>query len=142
MEPDKYLQSIRDLRTKIELYERMKHEIEEAQICIKASAPDEDRIQTSRKGIEARILRNMEKIKELDSWIVAARTKQLTRQDQAQRKILQLKEGQCKQFLLDYYIFGKSEKEIAKEYRYIDRNSVYNLKARSLKLFKSTFRNC
>lgn len=143
MAPDKYLQSIRDLNKKIEIYKMMRRETEEALNHIKASIPSDDRVQRSRTGgLDTKIIRNMEKLEEIDSWISAANTKQLSRKNDALQKIEALKEGQCKQFLLDYYIAGKSEKQIAREYHFSNFDSVYGLKTRALKYFKKEYSNC
>ena len=47
MAPDKYLQSIRELRKKIETYELMKKETEEAIDQMRSSIPGKDRVQNS-----------------------------------------------------------------------------------------------
>ena len=64
MAPDKYLQSIRDLSKKIEIYKMMRRETEEALNHIKASIPSDDRVQRSRTGgLDTKIIRNMRSLK-------------------------------------------------------------------------------
>ena len=121
----------------------MKKETEEAIDQMRSSIPGKDRVQNSNiNGLDTKIIRNMERLKEIDSWLLAAKTKQISRKNDAYHKIEALKEGQCKQFLLDYYIAGKSERQIAKEYHFSNFDSIYGLKTRALKYFKKEYTNC
>lgn len=142
MNAERYLQSIRDLKRKTEIYEKMKREIQETVKHIKTSAPDMNKVQTSAyyDGLEKKIIKNMEQLEELDSWIAATKAKQLSRKQEAYNTITQLKDGQCKRFLLDYYIDGKTEKKIAREYCFYNEKSVYNLKKRAIKHFEKVYK--
>ena len=75
----------------------------------------------------------MEKIdKKLRKTIVLYQTEH----SKAREKIRQLPEGQCRRFLMDYYIEGKSWDEIFIEYGFREISSPYHLQTRAIKMYE------
>jgi hypothetical protein len=103
---------------------------------------DKIQVQTSPDGgkLERDVIRTIQEIERIDKKLETLREKFTHRKDKAEALITEMQEGQCRRFLLDYYIDGKSLKEIETEYRFEGNKSIYTLKKRSIKKFEKTFK--
>lgn len=138
MNAEQYLQSIRNAKARIHELEKLKEEINMNIITIKAMNVTGDRVQSSPKkdGLELQAIKAIEKMESIDKRIIKEREKYIIKKNNAINKILKMKEGQCRRFLIDYYINCKSEIQIAQEYRYNSIDSLRSLKKRSIKYFE------
>ncbi len=137
-EAEKYLDSIRDVAFKIKTLERMRAETRE-QIGMIKKKQNEGHHELRHDALENDIIKSISKLEKLDRGIVKERTEYMLKKKEAYEYIMRLKEGQCRRFLIDYYIEGKSEIDIAYEYRYESTVSIYNLKRRALNYFSEMF---
>ena len=110
-------------------------------ITIKAMSVTGDRVQTSPKkdGLELQAIKAIEKMENIDRSIIRQREKYIIKKNAAIDKIMRMNEGQCRRYLIDYYIDGKDEIEIARSYRFTNINSIYVLKKRAIEYFKEVF---
>lgn len=138
MKAEEYLQSIRQCRARIHELEKLKEEININIITIKALNVTGDRVTSSPRsdGLEIQAIKAIEKMENIDKRIIREREKYIIKKNNAINKIMMMKEGQCRRFLIDYYINCKSEIEIAQEYRYNNIDSLRSLKKRSIKYFE------
>ena len=138
MNTEKYLQSVRTLKFKIDKYEEIRSEIH-LEVNFGGMATDGVRVQTSRKDkLEEAAIRMMEKLKGIDAKLARLRSEYIDRRIKAYDRIMKIEEGQCRRFLIDYYIDCKSIKDIRQDYGYSEESGVYQLKARSIKKFKKS----
>lgn len=135
---EEYLDTIREMIHKIDALEDMKKETQE-QIGMIKSKQEGTGNKPSKGSLEKDIINSMVKLERLDRTITKEQTRYLMRKRRAYEQIMRLKEGQCRRFLIDYYIKGMSEIEIAYEYRYESTVSIYNLKRRAIKYFSKVF---
>ena len=141
MNAEQYLQSIRNSKARIHELEKLKEEININIITIKAMNVTGDRIQTSPKkdGLELQAIKAIEKMENIDRSIIRQREKYIVKKNAAIDKIMRMNEGQSRRYLIDYYIDGKDEIEIARSYRFTNINSIYVLKKRAIEYFKEVF---
>lgn len=139
MKAEEYLDNIRDMTFKIKALERMRMETRE-QIGMIRRKQDEVRHEPKRDALENDIIKSMSQLERLDKTIAKERARYMIKTKKAYEHIMRLKEGQCRRFLIDYYIEGKNEIEIAHEYHYESAVSIYNLKRRALKYFSKFFK--
>lgn len=142
MTSEEYLISIRQTRAKIYELEKLKEEINMNIISIKAMNQNPDRVQSSprKDGLEIQAIKAIEKMEAIDKRIIREREKYIIKKNAAIDKIMRLKEGQCRRFLIDYYIDGKDEIDIARSYRFTNINSIYVLRKRSIRYFEAVDR--
>lgn len=136
MNVEKYLQDIRDMKEKIDTLEKMKMEVT-YNIGIIKSRIDSDNVQhmLQRDKNENKIIRDYEKIKLIEKEIVEETVTYICKRKEAYDQIMKLKEGQCRRFLVDFFINGKNEIEIAYDYHFENISSVYKLKHRAMNYF-------
>lgn len=136
MTAERYLQSIRDMRFMLERLEIRRDSIH-TPINSGAITYDNIHVQTSPDGgkLENDVIRTVHQIERLDAEIKRRRERFEARKQEATDRIMSMNEGQCRRFLLDYYIDGKSIKDLEEAYRYIGLNSIYNLKKRAIKKY-------
>lgn len=141
MTAERYLQSLRDMYFLLERLEAKRSTIT-TPIHGRAITYDNIHVQTSvgSGGLEDDVLRTIEKIEKLDEEIDRRAEKLYKRKAEAVEKIMLMQEGQCRQFLMDYYIDYKSIKELDRQYRFSDGKSIYRLKKRSLRKFERVYK--
>lgn len=141
MKAEEYLQSIREARARIHELEKLKEEINLNIISIKAITLGE-KVQTSARsdGLEQQAIKAIEKMESINRAIIEEREHYIVKKDAAIKRIMRLNDGQCRRFLIDYYIDGKNEIEIARAYRFTNANSIYVLRKRALNYFSETDR--
>ncbi|MBR1673574.1 MAG: hypothetical protein IJ703_01285 [Eubacterium sp.] len=137
---EEYLQTIRDLKCRIDALEVMRKDIK-LNIGIIREGSNDVAVKKSpqRDTQEKQIIKNIEKLERLDRKIAGERTKYIIRRNAAFEQIMRLKDGQCRRFLIDFYVNGKSMIEIAYDYHYETTESIYNLKRRAVKYFSKNF---
>lgn len=137
---ESYLQNIRDARIRIDTLEEMRSEVKSNIGLIRGESSETvTKTSPARDAQEKRIIKSIEKLERLDKKLASERTKYLHFLDQAFDRIMHLKEGQCRRFLLDYYIYGKNMIEIAYDYRYETTESIYKLKKRAIDYYAKLF---
>lgn len=138
MNTEKYLQSVRTLKFKIDKYEEIRSEIH-LEVNFGGMATDGIRVQTSRKDqLEEAAIKMMEKLKGIDAKLARLRSEYIGRRIKAYDRIMKIEEGQCRRFLIDYYIDCKSFKDLRREYNYNEESGLYHLKKRAIKKFEKT----
>lgn len=136
---EEYLQSVREIKGRIIALENMRLDVKENIGLIREGDNDIVRFSPMKDAQEKRIIKNIEKLERLDRKIADERTKYLLRRNTVFDQIMRLKDGQCRRFLLDYYINGKNMIEIAYEYHYETVESIYKLKRRAIDYFSKMF---
>ena len=137
---EEYLQTIRDMKSKIDALEEMRKDIKYNIGLIREGSNDAVvRTSPQRDAQEKQIIKNIEKLERLDRKIAGECTKWMLKRNSALEQIMRLKDGQCRRFLIDYYVNGKSMIEIAYEYHYETTESIYNLKRRAINYFSKFF---
>ena len=133
-----YLQSIRDLRFKIEDLKKEREEVLANMIVIRSTSDYSDRVQTTPRqdGLEMQVIRATERMEKIDKKLRKTIVLYQTEHSKAREKIRQLPEGQCRRFLMDYYIEGKSWDEIFIEYGFREISSPYHLQTRAIKMYE------
>lgn len=140
LKAEEYLQSIRDMKSKIDALEEIRKDIKYNTGLIRERSNDEVvRTLPQRDAQEKQIIKNIEKLERLDNKIVGECIKWTQKRNAALEQIMRLKDGQCRRFLIDFYVNGKSMIEIAYEYHYETTESIYNLKRRAVKYFSKYY---
>lgn len=142
MTTKEYLQSIRDLRFKIEDLKEERSEVLANMIVIKSSSEYSERVQSSPRQdtLEMQVIRASEKLERIDKSIRDKIVIYQNKHNKARAEIRELPEGQCRRFLLDYYIEGKSWEEIFQEYGFKEISSPYHLQERAVRLYERFYR--
>ena len=119
MTAEKYLQSARTLKFKIDKCEQMRKNIHLDVNYISGSNIEGDRIQSSPRTdrLEDAAIKCLEKVKKIDIKLVKLRTDYIELRTNIYEIIMDLNEGQCQRFLVDYYIDCKSIKQFEKMYK-------------------------
>lgn len=135
-----YLQSIRDLKYKLSVLKDQREFIAR-NIPTRAITYDNLRVQTSPSGdeLENNVIKIIEECEKIDKEIIKASKILNEKITKATDKILKLKEGQCRRFLIDYYINNHEIKDLIILYDYESR-SIYELKKRALKKFENVYK--
>lgn len=143
MKAEKYLQSLRDMNFKLELLESKRKTIS-TPIRQKAITYDKLNIQSSPAPdtLENDVIKTLERLERLDNQIKNLETKLEQRRSEALDRIMEMKEGQNRRFLIDYYIKCLSLNKITKEYKYQNDRNVYILKKRAVKNFEKFYKKC
>lgn len=137
-----YLQSVRDLRFKIADLKKEREEVLTNMIVVKSTSDYSDRVQTTPRqdGLEMQVIRATEQMEKIDRLLRKKIVLYQIRHNKARAEIRQLPEGQCRRFLLDYYIEGKTWEEIFQEYGFKEISSPYHLQERAVKLYERFYR--
>lgn len=143
MTTKEYLQSIRDLRFKIEDLKEERSEVLANMIVIKSSSEYSERVQSSPRQdtLEMQVIRASEKLERIDKSIRDKIVIYQNKHNKARAEIRELPEGQCRRFLLDYYIEGRSWEEILREYGYKEASSPYHLQDRAIRLYEKKIKH-
>lgn len=140
MNAEKYLQTVRTLKFKIDKYEEIRNAIH-LEVSFGGMATDGIRVQSTRKDqLEEAAIKMMEKLHGIDMKLSRLRSEYIDRRIKAYDRIMKIEEGQCRRFLIDYYIDCKSIKELKREYGYSEESGIYQLKKRSVKKFEKSFK--
>lgn len=138
MNAEKYLQTVRTLKFKIDKYEEIRSDIH-LEVSFGGMATDGIRVQSTRKDqLEEAAIKMMEKLRSIDAKLSRLRSEYIDRRIKAYDRIMKIEEGQCRRFLIDFYIDCKSIKDLKKEYGYSQDSGIYQLKKRSIKKFEKT----
>lgn len=142
MTAKEYLQSIRDLRFKIADLQKERSEVLANMIVVKSTSDYSERVQSSPKqdALEMQVIRATEQMEKLDKLLRKKIVLYQYRHNKARAEIRNLPEGQCRRFLLDYYIEGKSWEEIFQEYGFKEISSPYHLQERAVRLYERFYR--
>lgn len=142
MTAKEYLQSIRDLRFKIADLQKERNEVLANMIVVKSTSDYSERVQSSPKqdALEMQVIRATEQMEKLDKLLRKKIVLYQYRHNKARAEIRNLPEGQCRRFLLDYYIEGKSWEEIFQEYGFKEISSPYHLQERAVRLYERFYR--
>lgn len=142
MTAKEYLQSIRDLRFKIVDLQKERSEVLANMIVVKSTSDYSERVQSSPKqdALEMQVIRATEQMEKLDKLLRKKIVLYQYRHNKARAEIRNLPEGQCRRFLLDYYIEGKSWEEIFQEYGFKEISSPYHLQERAVRLYERFYR--
>lgn len=137
MTTEEYLQSIRDMTYKITALEKMRDDLVIDRVPSRSFTYDDLRVQTSPTGdsLENAVIGAVEEERKLEKKIKETQTLLYKRSADALEKIMTLKEGQCRRFLVDYYIHCESLAKITREYGFASRRITHNLKKRALKYY-------
>lgn len=138
MKTEDYLQTARDIKFRIDDLEKEKRDIMETMITVKSTSDYSDRVQSSPRqdALENQVIRIIERMEKLDRKLNKERARLITTRHNIRTKICQMKEGQGRRFLMDYYIECKSWQDIFSEYGYTSIESAYRLKCRAIKDFE------
>lgn len=142
MTAKEYLQSIRDLRFKIVDLQKERSEVLANMIVVKSTSDYSERVQSSPKqdALEMQVIRATEQMEKLDKLLRKKIVLYQYRHNKARAEIRNLPEGQCRRFLLDYYIEGKSWEEIFQEYGFKEISSPYHLQERAVRLYERFYK--
>lgn len=142
MTTKEYLQSIRDLRFKIVDLQKERNEVLANMIVVKSTSDYSERVQSSPKqdALEMQVIRATEQMEKLDKLLRKKIVLYQYRHNKARAEIRNLPEGQCRRFLLDYYIEGKSWEEIFQEYGFKEISSPYHLQERAVRLYERFYK--
>lgn len=137
-----YLQSIRDLRFKIADLQKERAEVLENMIVVKSTSDYSDRVQSSPRqdGLEMQVIRATEQMEKIDKLLRKKIVLYQIRHNKARAEIREMPDGQCRRFLLDYYIEGKEWDEIFQEYGFREISSPYHLQARAIQLYDKIYK--
>lgn len=143
MTTKEYLQNIRDMRFKIDDMEKERKEIVTAMLRIKSTSDYHEKIKITQKSdkFEKQIIESMEQLEKLDQDLRKKIVDYQIQHNTVRGKIRKLPEGQCRRFLIDYYIEGMSWNFIFKEYGFREISSPYHLQERAINLFEKYFKH-
>lgn len=143
MKAKDYLQSIRDLRFKIEDLKKERVDVLTNMIVVKSTSDYSERVQSSPRqdALEMQVIKATERLEKIDRLLRKKIVMYQLKHNRARAEIRNLPEGQCRRFLLDYYIDGKSWDEIFKEYGFKEISSPYHLQERAVKLYEKYYQH-
>lgn len=138
-----YLQSIRDMKGEIDYLKKAREDVANDIGYMNSSGLNPDRVQSSgrKDGLEMMAIKHMKRLSAVDKKI---HNKILVYNAKRYKVIVlihRLPDDQRRRFLVDYYLDGMSMAKLAREYRYENIKSAYNLKRRAVKLFANNFEN-
>lgn len=142
MTTKEYLQSVRDMRFRIDDMEKERGEVMAAMIRVRSSSDYAEKVQSSKQNdkLEQQVIESMERLERLDQDLRKKIVDYQLQHNVAREDIRNLPEGQCRRFLIDYYIEGKSWNDIFEEYGFREISSPYHLQERAIKLFEKHFK--
>lgn len=142
MNAEKYLQSVRTLKFKIDKYEKMRNEIH-LEVSFGGMPTDGIRVQSPRKDLlEEAAIKMSERLRGIDKILTKLRGDYIDKRLKTYNRIMKIEEGQCRRFLIDYYIDCKSIKDLKCEYGYSEDSGIYKLKKRAIKKFEKISKRC
>lgn len=133
-----YLSGVRNRWVMVDYYERRIKQLEDQLLAYGSAGINGERVQSSpkRDSLEKRVIRfveNEEKIiVKFYDQLEAANEKQ----DEAMERIGCLKDGNRKNFLIEYYVNRLSIREIMALFGHSDEGSTRNLKMKALEYFE------
>ena len=138
MKAERYLQSLRVMKFEIEKYEKMRKDIHVDVDYVNNSAMGAVKVQSSLKAdkMESEVIKCLEKVWTIDKKLAKLKSNYLKARIDIVDHIDMIPEGQCKRFLMDYYIDCMSMKQLSKMYGYTERTSIYQLRKRAVKKFE------
>lgn len=136
---DAYLNGIRNLRRWINIYNMRLEEISQEMVSYGGGGIGE-KVQTSPQGdaLEKRVICAMEKYEKIQNNLLDKRLRLWQEQDIAISRIMELKDGSRKEFLMMYYIDGLNMTEIAMRLGHTEPSRIYHLKDEALDYFDKT----
>lgn len=137
-----YLGGIRNLYHWIRYMEKRIVSLE-ADIVSYGSTQTGDRVQSSPRGdqMERRVIKYVETIERLQVQLIEKKSQMLERQDEAFARIMELKEGHRRDFLVLYYIEGMSYAEISFEMGHSEQSRIYHLRDEAIEYFAKVARD-
>lgn len=141
-EAEAFLQEARDLKFRVDTMEQEMIEIHDAMITIRSTTDYSERVQTSPRqdGLESQAIRIIERMAELEKKLQEEKERMIFRRHRVLCAIREMKEGQYRRFLIDYYINCEDEIKIAVKYHYKTSASIYTLKMRAIREFANRYR--
>lgn len=141
MKAETYLQSLRTMKFKIEDYEKIRNEIFADAAYVNGTTIG-DRVQSSPKQdqLEMAAIKCMNRLQKQDAKLAKLKTEYFKARVIFSETIEKIPEGQCKQFLEDYYIECFSMKQLDKMYGFTDKSSIYQLKHRAIRKFEKKYK--
>lgn len=132
-----YLGGVRNRWVMVDYYNRRIRELKE-QIMTFGWSDLGDRVQTSPKRdvLENRVIRFVEHEEQIVLKFYDLLEDANEKQDEAMERISTLKEGNRKNFLIEYYVKRLSIREIATLFGHSDEASTRNLKVKALEYFE------
>ena len=133
-----YLSGVRNRWVMVDYYEKRIKQLEDQLLAYGGAGFNNERVQSSpqRDALEKRVIRfveNEEKvIVRFYDQLEAANEKQ----DEAMERIGCLKEGNRKNFLIEYYVNRLSIREIMEQFGHSDEGSTRNLKMKAREYFE------
>ena len=106
MTTKEYLQSVRDMRFRIDDMEKERGEVMAAMIRVRSSSDYAEKVQSSKQNdkLEQQVIESMERLEQLDQDLRKKIVDYQLQHNMAREDIRSLPEGQCRRFLIDYYI--------------------------------------
>lgn len=135
-----YLSGVRNRWVMVEYYEKRIKQLEDQLLSYGGASFSGERVQSSpkRDSLEERVIRFVENegkvVERFYDQLEAANEKQ----DEAMERICCLKEGNRKNFLIEYYVNRLSIREIMEQFGHSDEGSTRNLKMKALEYFEKT----
>ena len=132
----RYLDEVRDMRLLIKKKDEKIAEIRMRMESIGSNVSDE-RIQTSPRhdALEMRVIKSIEECKKLELETLEMLSTYWKMQEVAYNRIMKLKDGKRREFLLLYYIDCKSYTEISYMFNHDEESSIYHLRDLAIKYF-------
>ena len=131
-----YLEDVRSLYQWIRYRDKRVKDLEE-DIVSYGGTQIGDRVQTSPRGdtLEKRVIKYVETIERMQMQIIEKKQELIEKQDDAFRRIMELKEGRRRDFLIMYYIEGLSYSDISFALGHSELSRVYHLRDEALEYF-------
>lgn len=135
MKAENYLEGARSLKFKIDMIEADRRDILDAMTAIRSTSDYSDRVQTSPQGdgLERRVIKYMERLERLDNSLERKAYALAIRRHNIRQKVGRMKEGQCRRFIVDYYLECKDWDQIFREYAI---EPDYHIKRRAIREFE------
>ena len=140
---ERYLQSLRSMKFMIDRYEEMRNTTHLDLAYINNSHSIGDRVQSTPKPdkLETTAIKCLEKLRGIARKLTRLKTEYLNARIDIYKHIEKMEDGQCKRFLIDYYIDCMSMKQLDRMYGFTDKSSIYQLKKRAVRKFEKTKNN-
>ena len=141
MKAEKYLQSLRVMKFKIDKYESIRKDVHIDTAYVNGTTIG-CRVQSSPKAdkIENAAIKCLEKLRAIDVKLAKLKTDYLKARIDIYDHIEEIEEGQCKRFLIDYYIDCMSMKQLDQMYGFTDESSIYQLRKRAVRKFEKKYK--
>ena len=131
-----YLNKVLEAKRKVEIQNKKLDDLRAEMCSIKGAGYEERITGIGNNAVEDKMIEYIALRDEyMVSWI-DSRAYQLKIQEEAIERIMLLRPGRCREFLLRRYVYGISEPEIAIEFGYVEDSSIYHLRKRALEKFE------